>query len=129
MVGIGLSVVAYLPQVSHVAKERCSAGVSSRAWAMWLTSSLLVGALAVYRRDYVFISLAASGFLSSRPSSSSLGDTGVWPVAPTGTSPSSPRPDDREPRKPPPFHDPPSPRHNPPKECSIDCCPTTRIGN
>lgn len=65
MVGIGLSVVAYLPQVSHVAKERCSAGVSSRAWAMWLTSSLLVGALAVYRRDYVFISLAASGFLSS----------------------------------------------------------------
>lgn len=65
IVGIGLSVVAYLPQVSHLAKEHCSAGVSSRAWAMWFASSLLVGALAVYRRDYVFISLAASSLISS----------------------------------------------------------------
>lgn len=65
MIGIGLSVVAYLPQVSHLAKEHCSAGVSPKAWAMWLASSLLVGALAVYRRDYVFISLAASSLLSS----------------------------------------------------------------
>lgn len=32
---------------------------------MWLASSLLVGALAVYRRDYVFICLAASSRLSS----------------------------------------------------------------
>ena len=65
MVGIGLSVVAYLPQVRHLAREHCSAGVSPRAWAMWLASSLLVGALAVYRRDYVFISLAASSLFSS----------------------------------------------------------------
>lgn len=65
MIGIGLSVVAYLPQLSHLAKERCSAGVSPEAWGMWLASSLLVGALAVYRRDYVFISLAASSLLSS----------------------------------------------------------------
>ncbi|HEX6222172.1 MAG TPA: PQ-loop repeat-containing protein [Acidimicrobiia bacterium] len=65
MAGIGLSVVAYLPQVSHLAKEHCSAGISPRAWTMWLASSLLVGALAVYRRDYVFISLAASSLLSS----------------------------------------------------------------
>ena len=65
MVGIGLSVVAYLPQVRHLAREHCSAGVSPRAWAMWLASSLLIGALAVYRRDYVFISLAASSLFSS----------------------------------------------------------------
>jgi hypothetical protein len=64
MVGIGVSVVAYLPQVSPLAKEHCSAGVSSRAWSMWLASSLLVGALAIHR-DYVFISLAASSLLSS----------------------------------------------------------------
>lgn len=65
MVGIGLSIVAYLPQVTHLAREHCSAGISSRAWTIWIASSLLVGALAVYRRDYVFISLAASSLLSS----------------------------------------------------------------
>jgi len=65
MVGIGLSVVAYLPQVRHLAREHCSAGISPRAWTMWLASSLLVGALAVYRSDYVLISLAATSLLSS----------------------------------------------------------------
>ena len=65
MVGIGLSVFAYLPQVTHLSREHCSAGISPRAWAMWLASSLLVGSLAVYRRDYVFISLAATSLLSS----------------------------------------------------------------
>lgn len=65
MVGIGLSVLAYLPQVAHLVREHCSAGISSRAWTIWLASSLLVGALAVYRQDYVFISLAASSLLSS----------------------------------------------------------------
>jgi uncharacterized protein with PQ loop repeat len=43
--GIAISMLAYMPQVVHLAKEHCSAGVSSRAWAMWLVSSLLVGAL------------------------------------------------------------------------------------
>jgi hypothetical protein len=65
MVGIGLSVAAYIPQASHLIREHCSAGVSPRAWAMWLVSSLLVGSLAVYRRDYVFISLAIASLLSS----------------------------------------------------------------
>ena len=66
MVGIGLSVVAYLPQVSHLAKRALlGRDQSPRAWAMWLASSPLVGALAVYRRDYVLINLAASSLLSS----------------------------------------------------------------
>ena len=65
MVGVGLSVVAHLPQVRHLTSEHCSAGISPKAWTMWLGSSLLIGALAVYRRDYVFISLAATSLLSS----------------------------------------------------------------
>ena len=65
MVGIGLSVVAYIPQMDHLARERCSAGVSTSAWILWLASSILIGALAVYRGDYVFITLAASSLLSS----------------------------------------------------------------
>jgi len=65
LVGIGLSIVAYLPQMIHLAREHCSEGVSPRAWTMWLAGSLMVGALAVYRRDYVLISLAATSLFSS----------------------------------------------------------------
>jgi lipid-A-disaccharide synthase-like uncharacterized protein len=60
IVGIAISALAYLPQVVHLAREHCSAGVSRRAWAMWLTSSILVGVLAVHRRDAVFILLQLS---------------------------------------------------------------------
>jgi lipid-A-disaccharide synthase-like uncharacterized protein len=57
MAGIAISVAAYVPQVVHLAREHCSAGVSGRAWVMWLVSSILVGMLAVHRRDPVFILL------------------------------------------------------------------------
>jgi uncharacterized protein with PQ loop repeat len=63
--GIAISALAYLPQVIHLAKEHCSAGISSRAWAMWLTSSVLVGALAVHRKDIVFIMLQLSTLTSA----------------------------------------------------------------
>lgn len=65
MTGIGFSVIAYLPQMTHLAKEHCSAAVSIRAWRMWLASSLLIGTLALYRHDYIFISLAATSLGSS----------------------------------------------------------------
>jgi hypothetical protein len=63
--GISIGVLAYLPQVVHLAREHCSAGISGRAWAMWLTSSVLVGALALYRLDPVFIALQASSLSSA----------------------------------------------------------------
>ena len=63
--GIAISVLAYLPQVVHLARERCSAGVSSRAWMMWLLSSLLIGALAIHRHDLVFILLQISSLTSA----------------------------------------------------------------
>ncbi len=63
--GIVVSALAYLPQVIHLAKEHCSAGISGRAWAMWLTSSVLVGALAVHRKDIVFIMLQLSTLTSA----------------------------------------------------------------
>jgi lipid-A-disaccharide synthase-like uncharacterized protein len=63
--GIAISMLAYLPQVVHLAKEHCSAGVSSRAWTMWLVSSVLIGALAVHRHDVVFILLQVSSLLSA----------------------------------------------------------------
>ena len=65
MIGVAISVLAYLPQVVHLAREHCSAGVSGRAWAMWLTSSLLIGALALHRHDAVFILLQVSTLASA----------------------------------------------------------------
>lgn len=47
VVGIALSLAAYVPQVVHLGREHCSAGVSTRAWAMWLVSCMFVGALAL----------------------------------------------------------------------------------
>ena len=63
--GIAISVLAYLPQVVHLAREHCSAGVSSRAWSMWLLSSLLIGALALHRHDLVFVLLQISSLTSA----------------------------------------------------------------
>ena len=65
VVGIAISVAAYVPQVVHLGREHCSAGVSTLTWAMWLASGLLVGALAVYRRDPVFILLQLSSLTST----------------------------------------------------------------
>ena len=63
--GIAISMLAYLPQVVHLAKEHCSDGVSSRAWMMWVVSSLLIGALALHRHDVVFILLQVSSLSSA----------------------------------------------------------------
>jgi uncharacterized protein with PQ loop repeat len=65
LAGIVISVLAYLPQVVHLARQHCSEGVSGRAWAMWLVSSLLIGALALHRRDPVFILLQVSTLFSA----------------------------------------------------------------
>lgn len=62
--GVAISVAAYVPQVVHLGREHCSAGVSSRAWAMWLASSLLIGALALHRREPVFIALQVINLIS-----------------------------------------------------------------
>jgi len=65
MAGIAISVLAYLPQLVHLARQHCSAGVSGRAWSMWLVSSILIGVLAVHRHDPVFILLQVSTLLSA----------------------------------------------------------------
>jgi lipid-A-disaccharide synthase-like uncharacterized protein len=63
--GIALSMLAYLPQVVHLAREHCSAGISRRAWAMWLLSSVLIGAVALHRHDPVFILLQFSSLTAA----------------------------------------------------------------
>jgi hypothetical protein len=63
--GVVISVAAYVPQLVHLGREHCSVGVSNRAWAMWLISSLLIGALAVDRQEPVFILLQLASLASA----------------------------------------------------------------
>jgi lipid-A-disaccharide synthase-like uncharacterized protein len=63
--GIAIAMLAYVPQVVHLGREHCSAGVSRRAWVMWLVSSVLVGSLAIHRGDLVFILLQISSMTSA----------------------------------------------------------------
>lgn len=56
-VGTALVIMAYLPQVVHLIKERCSWGISLGAYAMWFVAGILICAHAVSLNDPVFIVL------------------------------------------------------------------------
>lgn len=45
---------AYVPQISHLIRERCSAGISRRAFALWFLASVLVTINAVFIQSVVF---------------------------------------------------------------------------
>jgi hypothetical protein len=55
--GAGLAGVAYVPQISHLVRARCSAGISRLAFAAWLLSSVLITARAVAIGAGVFVVL------------------------------------------------------------------------
>lgn len=62
MTGVGLlgailSGYAYVPQITHLAREKCSDGISRPAYVLWLAASLLVTANALYIQSPVFIFL------------------------------------------------------------------------
>jgi hypothetical protein len=56
-VGAGLAGAAYVPQISHLIRAHCSAGISRLAFGVWLLSSLLITARAVAIGAGVFIVL------------------------------------------------------------------------
>src|SRR5215471_7278898 len=58
-VGAGLAGAAYIPQISHLIRARCSAGISRLAFAVWLLSSLLITTRAIAIHAGVFIALGA----------------------------------------------------------------------
>jgi uncharacterized protein with PQ loop repeat len=55
--GVGLAGAAYLPQITHLIRAHCSAGISRLAFAVWFVSSLLVTTRAAAVREGVFIVL------------------------------------------------------------------------
>ena len=56
-IGAGLAGAAYVPQISHLIRAHCSAGISRVAFGAWLAASLLVTTHAVAIRAAVFIVL------------------------------------------------------------------------
>jgi hypothetical protein len=55
--GAGLAGAAYVPQISHVVRARCSAGISRLAFGVWLLASLLTTTRAIAIHAGVFIAL------------------------------------------------------------------------
>jgi uncharacterized protein with PQ loop repeat len=55
--GAGLAGAAYVPQLSHLIRTRCSAGISRLAFEVWLLASLLITARAIAIHAGVFIVL------------------------------------------------------------------------
>jgi hypothetical protein len=55
--GAGLAGAAYVPQIFHLIRARCSAGISRLAFEAWLLASLLVTARAIAIHAGVFIVL------------------------------------------------------------------------
>ena len=52
-----LVALGYVPQIIHLWKERCSAGISISAWALWVVASILFYSHAIDIRDGVFVAL------------------------------------------------------------------------
>jgi hypothetical protein len=55
--GAGLAGAAYVPQISHLIRARCSAGISRLAFAAWLLASVLITARAIAIHAGAFIVL------------------------------------------------------------------------
>jgi uncharacterized protein with PQ loop repeat len=55
--GTAIVIIAYMPQIHHLVKGQCSAGISLKAYALWLVSSSLLLAHAFYLNDIVFVAL------------------------------------------------------------------------
>lgn len=65
LTGAVIAGAAYVPQITHLIKEHCSAGISRGAFALWFISSLLITINAVYIQAAVFIFLGAVQILST----------------------------------------------------------------
>ena len=64
-VGTALVVVAYLPQISHLMRARCTAGVSVWAYSVWTVSAILLFTSAITIGDPVFIALQSYQLLAT----------------------------------------------------------------
>jgi len=63
--GAALAGIAYIPQISHLARQHCAAGISRSAFGVWLAASLLVITRAIAIHATVFIALGVVQVLAT----------------------------------------------------------------
>jgi lipid-A-disaccharide synthase-like uncharacterized protein len=54
VIGTGIVLVGYLPQLIHLARERCAWGVSQRSWMLWLLGGCFLLAYSLLKHDIIF---------------------------------------------------------------------------
>jgi uncharacterized protein with PQ loop repeat len=59
LVGTGLVIGGYIPQIVHLVRERCTAGISIPAFSLWCAASFLFLIHAAVIRDAVFVGVQA----------------------------------------------------------------------
>jgi uncharacterized protein with PQ loop repeat len=55
LLGTCIAAAAYIPQIRHLRKDHCSAGISLRAYSLWFVAAVFFLAYAGMIRDAVFI--------------------------------------------------------------------------
>jgi uncharacterized protein with PQ loop repeat len=63
--GAALAGAAYVPQISHLIRARCAAGISRLAFQVWLLASLLTMASAIAIHAGVFIVLGGTQIVAT----------------------------------------------------------------
>ena len=63
--GAALAGAAYVPQILHLIRTRCSAGISRLAFRVWLLASLLTTARAIAIHADVFIVLGGTQIVAT----------------------------------------------------------------
>lgn len=64
-VGTGLVIAGYIPQIVHLIKERCTAGLSIPAFSLWCAASVLFLIHAAMIRDAVFVGVQAVNLVAA----------------------------------------------------------------
>ena len=64
-IGSGLVLIAYIPQIRHLLREHCSAGISRRAYILWVIAALFLLIHAIMIDDAVFIFLQTISLLAT----------------------------------------------------------------
>jgi hypothetical protein len=89
-IGVGLAGAAYVPQIWHLLRVHCSAGISRFAFCLWLGASLLVTTHAMATGAHIFILLGGVQIVATtvillyatKYASSSCGSHGPGPFDP-----------------------------------------------
>ncbi len=64
-IGAVLVAFAYLPQIIHLIKKRCTMGIDKEAWSLWIIASTLILIHAISTKEPVFITLVSVNLIST----------------------------------------------------------------